>query len=56
MVKRMFHTATAIAVSSSQVVMVVFGGLGKYIRDDRDDTEQPMKAATAVLEFGNNYI
>ena len=52
MVKRMYHTATAIAVSSTQVVVVVFGGLDGYIRDVRDLHEQPMSAETAVLEFG----
>ena len=52
----MYHTATAITVSSSQVVVVVFGGLDELIRDGRDMRLQPMKAATAVLEFGNvNY-
>lgn len=52
--KRLGHTATAIAVSSSQVVVVVFGGLDELIRDG-DGRQQPMKAATVVLEFGN-YI
>ena len=54
--KRLFHTATAIAVSSSQVVVVVCGGLDEFIRYDCDDSEQPMKAATVVLEFGNDII
>ena len=52
MVKRQCHTVTAIAVSSSQVVVVVFGGLDEYIRG-RDNRQQPMKAGTFVLEFGN---
>ena len=36
--------------------MVVFGGLEEYIRDGRDDSHQPMKTATVVLEFGNYII
>ena len=56
MVKRVWHTATAIAVSSSQVVVVVFGGLGEAIIDGRDARQQPMKAATVVLEFGNYIV
>ena len=56
MVKRVHHTATAIAVSFSQVVVLVFGGLDEYIRDDRDFRRQLMKAATTVLEFGNYII
>lgn len=55
MVKRLYHTATAIAVSSSQVVVVVFGGLDEYIRG-HGDRQQPMKAATVVLEFGNYQL
>ena len=54
MVKRQDHTATAITVSSSQVVVVVFGGLDEFI-SGHDDKNQSMKAATVVLEFGN-YI
>ena len=52
--KRQDHTATAITVSSSQVVVVVFGGLDEFI-SGHDDKNQSMKAATVVLEFGN-YI
>ena len=52
MVKRQYHTATAIAISSSQVVVVVFGGLDEFHSGD-DDRQQPIKAATCVLEFGN---
>ena len=50
----MWHTATAIAVSSSQVVVVVFGGLDELI-DDLDFFQQPMKSPT-VLEFGNYVL
>ena len=56
MVKRLEHTATVIAVSSSQVVVVLFGGLDELISDGRDDRQQPMKTATVVLEFGNYII
>ena len=52
----MWHTATAIAVSSTQVVVVVFGGLDEYIRDGRADRQQPMKSATVVLEFSNSIL
>ena len=52
----MWNTATAITVSSSQVVVVVFGGLDGYISEDHDFREQPMKLETAVLEFGNKII
>ena len=54
--KRQYHTATAIAVSYSQVVVVVFGGVDEYISDNHDDREQLMKAATGVLEFGKYII
>ena len=52
MVKRMFHTATTIAVSFSEVVVVLFGGLDVLIRG-RDDRLQAMKSDTFMLEFGN---
>ena len=55
MVKRQYHTATAIAISSSQVVVVVLGGLEKFVRINCDYAQQPMKADNAVLVFGN-YI
>ena len=51
----MLHTATAIAVSSSQVVVVVFGGLDVYI-SGHDDRQQPMKSSCVVLEFGNYTV
>ena len=52
MVQRQYHTATAIAVSSSQIVVVLFGGVDEWIRDERQDRQQPMKSDTTVLEFG----
>ena len=51
----MHHTATAIAVSPSKVVVVVFGGLYELI-SDRDRYDQPMRSDTSVLEFGNYDI
>ena len=51
MVKRHHHTATAIAVGSSQVVVVVFGGVDEYIRHD-----EAIRSDTVVLEFGNEIL
>ena len=56
MVKRRYHTATTIIINYFQVMVVVFGGLDEYIKDDRDPHEQPMRSYTGVLEFGNDII
>ena len=51
--KRKYHTATAVAISFSKVVVVVFGGMDEYVTNIHQALLQPMKAATSVLEFGN---
>ena len=56
MVRRRDHTATAVTVSSSQVVVVVFGGLDQFISYGRYPRSQPMRAATVMMEFGNSII
>ena len=55
MFKRIRHTATAIPVSSTRVVVVVVGGVEEWVRDGRADSQQSMRADTCVLEFGNYF-
>ena len=51
-IKRQRHTATAIPISPTQMMVVLFGGLWKYIEDGRHKTQQLLIADTAVLRFG----
>ena len=55
MIKRLYHTVTVIAVSSSQVVVVVFGGMYQYVIG-KSDLKQSMRSDTNLLEFGNYII
>ena len=50
LVKRQYHTATAIAVSFSQIVVVVFG---QFFSDNK---LHPGRSDAFLLEFGNYII